>query len=217
VVMDQRQHASAAQLSHHDFQQLQDHHVCNHQCLKEDVTVKPVKNLATLADLLDYKKRKSELDKLLKEFDEEMEPLTASVALRTSTTDHWNDLYLARAYPFLYSRKLTYILNSHWWERILIAYGKYGAHYIVLSLVSVAIVGGYRSLARCDRFSHSSSVFGQQPWPDTCLLNVGPRTSNFSLLNASTADDFMPVSCGISGYVPNEEEWSNNKDYFIKS
>jgi hypothetical protein len=216
VIMDQGQYGSGTQLSHHDFQQRQDHHVCNDQGVTEDVTVKPVKNSAILADLLDYEKKKFELDKLMKEFDEEMEPLTASVALQTSTTDHWNDLYLARAYPFLYSRKLTYILNSHWWERFLIAYGKYGAHYIVLSLVSVAIVGGYRSLAQCDRFSDSSSVFGQQPWPGTCLLNVGPRASNFSLLNGSTADEFMPVSCGISGYVPNGEEWSNNNDYFTK-
>ncbi len=183
------------------------------ECATLEIIAEPLRDIA---DLVNYQNKKQELELLMNEFDKEMAPITASMALKMSTSDHWNDLYLARAYPFLYSRKLTYVLKSHWWERFLISYGMYGVHYIALSLISLAIVGGYRSLAQCNRFSDSNSVFGLQPWPGTCLLNVGPKESKFSLLNGSTANEFMPVSCGISGYVPSDEEWNKNKDYFTK-
>jgi hypothetical protein len=70
-----------------------------------------------------------------------------------SVTDEWNDVYLAHAYPFLYARKLRYAFANHFWERFLIAYGMWGMHLVVLVVVAIAIVGGYRTVAQCHRFA----------------------------------------------------------------
>ena len=158
---------------------------------------------------------------LIDQFDRAMAdlPMTADRALAMSASDHWNDLYLARAYPFLYARKLRYALAGHAWERFLVAYGANGLHYLVLVGLTVVIVGGYRSLARCERFAPPGSsfgIFGAQPWPSTCLLGVGPTADRFSLLNGSSADGFMAVSCGVGGYIPGAEEWQRNKDFLTK-
>ena len=159
---------------------------------------------------------------MVDEFNKEMAPMTAERALQMSVPDsHWNDLYLAKAYPFLYARKMRYAYSSraHLWERFLIFYGKSGLHYFFLVAISLLIVGGYRTLARCDRFSPSGSVFGTQPWPSTCLVNVGPSASRFADLDALNATDlgtYLPMSCGYNGYVPDHAEWSKNKDYFVK-
>ncbi len=74
-------------------------------------------------------------------------------AIQMSETDEWNDVYLAHAYPFLYECKLRYAFASHYWERFLVIYGMYGMHLLVLISIALAIVGGYRALARCDRFA----------------------------------------------------------------
>ena len=63
----------------------------------------------------DYSTKKKLLDDLMKQFDEKMAPLTAKGAMEMSTSEYFNDLYLARAYPFLYARKLGYAARSHWW------------------------------------------------------------------------------------------------------
>ena len=55
-----------------------------------------------------------------------------------------------------------------------------------------------------------------QDWPNTCLLNVGhhqyPAFSD--LYNHSGASDFLAVSCGPNGYIPEPDEWDSNRDYF---
>jgi hypothetical protein len=165
-----------------------------------------------LGNECDYPTKLAELEELMRQFDEAMAPLTATGALKMSTSDHWNDLYLARAYPFLYARKIRYAAKSHAWERFLIAYGGTGVHYVVLFAMSLAIILGYRHLAQCSRFG--GSVFARPEWPNTCLLNVGQRAGNFSALRGAQAGDFMAVSCGTSGYVPNNEEWDAQSDYF---
>jgi hypothetical protein len=158
---------------------------------------------------------------LMRQFDKGMAGLsmTADRALAMSVSDHWNDLYLARAYPFLYARKLRYALAGHLWERFLVFYGSVGLHYLVLVCITVIIVAGYRSLAHCERFAPQGSsygIFGAQPWPSTCLLGVGQTADKFSLLNGSSADKFMAVSCGVSGYIPGPEEWQKNIDFLTK-
>ena len=81
-------------------------------------------------------------------------------AMNMSTTEHWNDVYLAHAYHFLYARKLRYVFSSHWWEVFLVYYGKLGLHFIVLAIVTIAIVCWYRSHAQCDRFASEGSSLG---------------------------------------------------------
>jgi hypothetical protein len=152
----------------------------------------------------------------MEQFDEEMKPLTAKGALQMSTSEHWNDIYLAKAYPFLYARKIQYAVKSHAWESFLIFYSGTGLHYIVLIAMSLTIILGYRHLAQCSRFG-DGSVFAKSEWPNTCLLNVGQRASNFSELRNTSTEDFMAVSCGSSGYVPTVDEWDANRDYFTKS
>jgi hypothetical protein len=39
-------------------------------------------------------------------------------------------------------------------------------------------------------------------------------TSSFADLEGSTAEDYMAVSCGISGYVPDKDEWDKHRNYF---
>ncbi len=154
----------------------------------------------------------------IRQFDEAMKalPMTADRALVMSMSDDLNDLYLARAYPFLYALNLHYALTGHAWERFLDFYGCYCLHYLVLVCLSVIIVGGYRHLACCKRFAPTGSsfgIFGMQPWPSTCLLGVGSRADESAQLNGSKADAFMAVPCGVSGYIPDSEEWERNKDY----
>jgi hypothetical protein len=163
----------------------------------------------------DYSTKKELLDDLMKQFDEKMAPLTAKGAMEMSTSEYFNDLYLARAYPFLYARKLGYAARSHWWEHFLIFYGGTGVHYIVLIAMSLTIILGYRHLAQCSRFG--DSIFSRAEWPTTCLLNVGRVAGNFSALRGEDPTDFMPVSCGVSGYVPTSDEWDANVDYFTNN
>jgi hypothetical protein len=85
--------------------------------------------------------------------------------MQMSVSDQWNDMYLAHAYPFLYARKLRYVFASHWWERFLSVYGKFGLHILVLVFLTLVIVGGYRTLAKCDRFAPTNSsmqIFARQ-------------------------------------------------------
>ena len=96
--------------------------------------------------------------------------------MQMSVTDHWNDIYLAHAYPFLYARKLHYAFANHWWERFLLAYGKMGLHIFVLIFLTLVIVGGYRNLARCDRFAPTNStlgVFATQVRPQSSMPLTG--------------------------------------------
>ncbi len=135
--------------------------------------------------------------------------MTLERALGMSKPEDWKDLYLARVPLPLCT------LAGHAWERFFDYYGRYCQHYLVLVCLSVIIVGGYRHLARCAHFAHTGSsfgIFGMQPWPSTCLVGVGPRADAFVQLNGSTADAFMAVSCGVSGYSPDSEEWERNKD-----
>jgi hypothetical protein len=44
---------------------------------------------------------------------------------------------------------------------------------------------------------------------------VGPHQhESFAQLENATASDFLAVSCGVNGYVPDEAEWARNRDYF---
>ncbi len=87
-------------------------------------------------------------------------------AMNMSMSVEWNDVYLAHAYPFLYARKMRYAFANHAWERFLIFYGMWGMHLIALICITLAIVGGYRSFAHCDRFAPAGSewlsVFARQ-------------------------------------------------------
>jgi hypothetical protein len=46
------------------------------------------------------------------------------------------------------------------------------------------------------------------------MMNVGRTAKNFSALEGDAAEDFMAVSCGPSGYVPDDAEWARHRDYF---
>ncbi len=81
-------------------------------------------------------------------------------AMKMSVSDHWNDIYLAHAYPYLYARKLRYAFASHLWESFLILYGKLGFHLFVLTSLTIIIVAGYRVLAQCHRFAPEGSLLG---------------------------------------------------------
>ncbi len=166
-----------------------------------------------LGNECDYYKKTVDLEKLMDQFDKEMKPLTAKGALKMSTSEHWNDIYLARAYPFLYARKIQYAVKSHAWERFLMFYGGTGLHYVVLVAMSLTIILGYRHLAQCGRFGNGS-IFAMSEWPKTCLINVGQRVANYSSLRNTSTDEYMAVSCGPSGYVPTNDEWDANSDYF---
>jgi hypothetical protein len=37
---------------------------------------------------------------------------------------------------------------------------------------------------------------------------------NFTGLENATADEFLAVSCGVNGYIPEFAEWDRNRDYF---
>ncbi len=62
-------------------------------------------------------------------------------------------------------------------------------------------------------FPHRPPSPGQE-WPSTCLLNVGQAHENFTDLEGASAAEFLPVSCGVSGYIPDDTEWARNRDYF---
>ncbi len=47
-------------------------------------------------------------------------------------------------------------------------------------------------------------------------MNVGSAADNFTSLEGAEADKFLAVSCGVSGYVPDAEEWKRNRDYFTE-
>ena len=82
------------------------------------------------------------------------------MSVSDDSRDEWNDIYLAHAYPFLYARKLRYAFASHWWESFLILYGKLGLHLVTLVTLTIIIVSGYRTLAKCDLFAPEGSLLG---------------------------------------------------------
>ncbi len=47
-------------------------------------------------------------------------------------------------------------------------------------------------------------------------MNVGRVADNFTALEGAEADEFMAVSCGPSGYLPDMDEWEKlrNLNYF---
>jgi hypothetical protein len=45
-------------------------------------------------------------------------------------------------------------------------------------------------------------------------MNVGRVADNFTSLEGSSADEFLAVSCGVSGYLPDQEEWEKHRNYF---
>jgi hypothetical protein len=45
-------------------------------------------------------------------------------------------------------------------------------------------------------------------------MNVGRVADNFTALEGAEADEFMAVSCGPSGYLPDPEEWAKHRNYF---
>ncbi len=47
-----------------------------------------------------------------------------------------------------------------------------------------------------------------------CLLNVGQVHERFADLEGANISEFLPVSCGVSGYIPDNDEWASNRDYF---
>ena len=91
---------------------------------------------------------------------------------------------------------------------------------LILAL-ALAIVGGYRTNAKCDKFAFQSNlgIFATQPWPQTCLVQSGAPVSAFADL--STFDPasmtLRATSCGLQDYLPDQKEWSKNADYFQKS
>ena len=98
-----------------------------------------------------------------------------------------SDFYLAKAYPFLYARKYRYFfLKTHVIESIQIFYGTLGFHFVMIVALALAIVGSYRTNARCDQFKDPESklgIFATQPWPQTCLIQSGAVVSDFSDLS----------------------------------
>ncbi len=72
------------------------------------------------------------------------------------------------------------------------------------------IVTLWSALTRC--------AHPRQDWPNTCLLNVGQAHERFADLKGAKADEFLAVSCGVNGYIPDSEgpdsEWERNLDYF---
>ena len=87
----------------------------------------------------------------------------------------------------------------------------------MLLALALSIVGAYRTAARCDRYSSSPSIWSTQEWPSTCVMNVSskPAAAQFKDLRGRPADQLMPVSCGLTGYLPTDAEWQANKDFFI--
>ena len=53
-----------------------------------------------------------------------------------------------------------------------------------------------------------------QDWPGTCVMNVGRVSNNFTALEGAEAGEFMAVSCGPSGYLPDPTEWEKHRNYF---
>ena len=48
-----------------------------------------------------------------------------------------------------------------------------------------------------------------------CLLNVGQQQyEDFAGLENATAENYLAVSCGVNGYIPEFAEWNRNRDYF---
>jgi hypothetical protein len=45
-------------------------------------------------------------------------------------------------------------------------------------------------------------------------MNVGRVADNFTALEGATADEFLAVSCGVSGYIPDPEEWEKQRNHF---
>jgi hypothetical protein len=43
---------------------------------------------------------------------------------------------------------------------------------------------------------------------------VGAPAGSFADLEGGAAEDFLAVSCGLSGYVPELDEWAKQRDYF---
>ena len=43
---------------------------------------------------------------------------------------------------------------------------------------------------------------------------MGQAHERFADLEGANVTDFLAVSCGISGYIPDDTEWARNRDYF---
>jgi hypothetical protein len=50
-------------------------------------------------------------------------------------------------------------------------------------------------------------------------MNVGQPVGSFADMEGpgGTTEEFMAVSCGPSGYVPDTDEWAKNRNYFTES
>ena len=63
-------------------------------------------------------------------------------------------------------------------ETIQVIYAYFALHYFLVLAMALAIVGGYRRVAQCGRFSEQKDsmlgVFSTQPWPQSCLMHVSP-------------------------------------------
>ena len=57
------------------------------------------------------------------------------------------------------------VLQEHFFEGLIWAYGAWGLHMILLTAASLAIVGGFRSAHGC---AGSKGAFSPQEWPNTC-------------------------------------------------
>ena len=121
--------------------------------------------------------------------------------MKMSVSDEWNDMYLAHAYPFLYARKLRYAFANHLWERFLIFYGMWGMHLLVLIIITIAIVGGYRTTAQCNRFAPDGykwlGVFAKQ-------VDVVKSGREQLLVHPPLIHTLSPLYLRLSGYCLHE-------------
>ena len=58
-----------------------------------------------------------------------------------------------------------------------------------------------------------------QEWPSTCFINAGSSFQTFDELEGDTTSLFMAVSCGVGGYLPDEQEWNKSRaaGYFAEA
>jgi hypothetical protein len=131
---------------------------------------------------LENEPTESKAAKLSRIFESSM-PIAAADAARMSVknsgVNRFNDFYMAKQYPFLYARKFESYFRTHFVEALVHFYSTTGLHFVILAAVSVAIVGGYRTIGQCHRFSRNgpdgASVWDTQKWPNTCMMQVHIR------------------------------------------
>jgi hypothetical protein len=179
-----------------------------HASSKNSASAQVATNTATAEETKETKR-------MVKDFEKNMK-ITVTRAMKMSGSNKYNDLYLARQYPFFYARKFSTHFTGHLGEGFLVWYGHLGLHFLLLLALALSIVGAYRAAARCDRYTSSSSIWSTQEWPSTCVMNVASQpAAKFKDLRGREADRLMPVSCGLTGYLPREAEWTANKDFFL--